>query len=85
MIKSRENAKKQVFPAYVRHFGPEKYVNWKSGFHILGMVSAHFSGAPIEAWCPQELGPLENCFELGTPIQPMIFWIDSDTLFFCHV
>ena len=26
MIKSQENAKKPVFPAYFRHFRPEKYV-----------------------------------------------------------
>ena len=31
MMKSRENAKKPVFPAYFRHFRPEKYFFWKSG------------------------------------------------------
>ena len=31
MMKSRENAKKLVFPAYFRHFRPEKYVFRKSG------------------------------------------------------
>ena len=31
MMKSRENAKKPVFPAYFRHFRPEKYVFQKSG------------------------------------------------------
>ena len=30
MMKSRENAKKPVFPAYFRHFRPEKYVFRKS-------------------------------------------------------
>ena len=41
MMRSRENAKKLVFPAYFRHFLPEKYVFRKlSSFaheHILGM------------------------------------------------
>jgi hypothetical protein len=31
MMKSREMAKKPVFPAYFRHFWPEKYVFRKSG------------------------------------------------------
>ena len=31
MMKSRENAKKPVFPAYFRHFRPKKYVFRKSG------------------------------------------------------
>ena len=31
MMKSREMAKKPVFPAYFRHFRPEKYVFPKSG------------------------------------------------------
>ena len=31
MMKSRENAKKSVFPAYFWHFRPEKYVFRKSG------------------------------------------------------
>ena len=31
MMKSRENAKKSVFPAYFRHFRPEKNVFRKSG------------------------------------------------------
>ena len=31
ILKSRENAKKPVFPAYFRHFRPEKYVLRKSG------------------------------------------------------
>ena len=31
MMKSLENAKKPVFPAYFRHFRPEKYVFRKSG------------------------------------------------------
>ena len=38
MMKSREMAKKPVFPAYFRHFRPEKYVFRKSGsvtFQIL--------------------------------------------------
>ena len=30
-IKSRENAKEPVFPAYFQHFWPEKYVLRKSG------------------------------------------------------
>ena len=31
MMNSRKNAKKSVFPAYFRHFRPEKYVFRKSG------------------------------------------------------
>ena len=31
VMKSRENAKKPVFPAYFQHFRPEKYVLRKSG------------------------------------------------------
>ena len=31
MMKSLENAKKPIFPAYFRHFRPEKYVFQKSG------------------------------------------------------
>ena len=31
MMKSREMAKQPVFPAYFRHFRPEKYVFRKSG------------------------------------------------------
>ena len=32
MMKSRENAKKPVFPAYFRHFRPEMNFFRKSGF-----------------------------------------------------
>ena len=35
MMKSRENVKKPVFPAYFRHFPPEKYVSRKSDSTML--------------------------------------------------
>ena len=38
-MKSRENTKKPVFPAYIRHFRPEKYVFSKIGLdHILDIA-----------------------------------------------
>ena len=38
MMKSRENAKKPVFPAYFRNFQPENFFFWKSGCHILDII-----------------------------------------------
>ena len=42
MMKSREMAKDPVFPAYFRHFRPEKYVFSKIGLgHILDIGILH--------------------------------------------
>ena len=41
MMKSRENAKKPIFPAYFRHFRPEKYIFQKSVSHILDNAILH--------------------------------------------
>ena len=42
MMKSWENAKKPVFPAYLRHFRPGKYVVLKIGLgHILDIAILH--------------------------------------------
>ena len=42
MMKSRENAKKPVFPAYFRHFRPEKKFFSKIGLrHILAITILH--------------------------------------------
>ena len=42
MMKSRENAKEPVFPAYFRHFRPEKICFSKIGLgHILDIAILH--------------------------------------------
>ena len=42
MMKSRENAKKLVIPAYFRHFRPENFFFPKIGLrHILGIAILH--------------------------------------------
>ena len=49
MIKSRENAKKPVFPAYFRHFRPEKNFFLKIGLrHILGIAILHHCAKKLE-------------------------------------